>query len=91
VGVVLNAFDSPCKHGVTPIAVNMIPVLFCPNHPTSATRTMRLQSQRRVGLFSLSQYRSGTASRQLFDANQSTPDNLDYRTSLTMSALSNPF
>jgi hypothetical protein len=51
VGVVLNAFDSPFKRGITPIAVNMIPVLFCPNQPASVTRTMRLQSQRRVGLF----------------------------------------
>src|SRR5467141_3935834 len=81
VGVVLTAFDSPCKRGITPIAVNMIPVLLCPNHPASATRTMRLQSQRRIWLFCLSQYPSGSASRQLFDANQSTPDKSHYRTS----------
>ena len=28
VGVVLNAFDSPCKRFVTPLAVNVIPVAF---------------------------------------------------------------
>jgi hypothetical protein len=28
VGVVLNAFDSPCKRGITPIAVNVIRVAF---------------------------------------------------------------
>jgi hypothetical protein len=51
VGVVLNAFDSPYKRRITPIAVNVIPVLFCPNQPTPATRTMRLLSRRRVWLF----------------------------------------
>jgi hypothetical protein len=44
VGVLLNAFDSPCKRSVTPIAVNVIAVLLCPNQPTSATRAMRLLS-----------------------------------------------
>jgi hypothetical protein len=49
-GVVLNAFDSPYKRSIKPIAVNVIPVLFCPNQPTPATRTLRLLSRRRVWL-----------------------------------------
>jgi len=37
VRVVLEAFDSPYERSITPIAVNVIPVLFCPNQSTPAT------------------------------------------------------
>jgi len=37
VRVVLEAFDSPYKSSITPIAVNVIPVLSCPNQSTPAT------------------------------------------------------
>jgi hypothetical protein len=53
VGVVLHAFDLPCKCGSRPIAVNVIPVLLCPNQPGSATRTMRCYHAAAYGCFVL--------------------------------------
>jgi hypothetical protein len=38
VGVVLKAFDSRRKCGITPIAVYVISLLLCPCQPASATR-----------------------------------------------------
>jgi hypothetical protein len=53
--VVFNALDWSFERGITPIAVNVIPVLLCPNQSTYATRTMRLLSRRRVWLFPVPQ------------------------------------
>jgi hypothetical protein len=70
---VLHASDLPCKRGITPIAVNVIPVLLCPTSLDLRREQCAAITPPRLAVC-LSQYPSDPASKQQFDANQSTPD-----------------
>jgi len=73
-GVVLHAFDLPCKRGVRPMAVKCDSGITLCRPARICDENNALLSPRRVWLFCLSQYPSHLASKQQFDTNQSTTD-----------------
>ncbi len=69
--MVRSAFRPSRKRGIPLIPSSVIPVLLLPG---SATKTVRVASARRIWVCCLSQYPSGSASKQLLGTYQLTPE-----------------